>query len=352
MGIRSLPKLIIKVIPTLFITPPNSKQSISTEEIFLQKILDAMQATLRDKLEREESIQSRAHQSKAIAQKKPILKDFSPQTKKNSNPAEVSLPSVAKKTIPIVQSARRIVDSAEHRRKMAEGGFTYVSPAVKSTPSKCEFSASPFSMKDRITRWDFSAFNCDSPQSSREDFLTFIRSFSDRNAEGSDVNRYANMSKEHLKEQYRRHYIPRIETLLADKYFLETYGQKIPFPNEERNQTSYLFLVQDIQVNTEGKTEILSIGITECNEQKILHHCFIHPAKESIPLTGSIKNHFFGNEKDALESTATQVVHGNRRENSRIVQIEREGKLPLIEAHCIDPFSMKSRKVVFYPLTN
>lgn len=222
------------------------------------------------------------------------------------------------------------------RAELTTNGFKYVEGRANKNIAQFKIEDRRIFLKSRIERWE-EVNHYQNP----EEFFDKIRRFQD----SGNISKYANMNDEQLIDQFRRHYIPSISTLLAQDWFIKYYGRKV---KSEDGVKKFLFLVESKLGKAKPVTECLSIGIVQ-GDNPSLFHAFIHPNGEIFDQQSWSFIHHFSVESSSLPQLKnTKIV--DRSTDQICIQNKGDGSLPNISVFHFDPYAKMKREIIFKPL--
>lgn len=328
----SIPELVIRCSPRII---GESGEEIAFSDTTIYVLLENARKFLRDQLLEEEESRKTRQKARNEAKSK---RNHEPQTEPICIPTREETSSAAKSQKNVSNHQQNVTKQSNHSIGTNDG-FIQVrfrnETSSSNTPLKINFNQQ-IPVDPRVLRWD-----CSSDKSS-ETFLNEIKNFTDKNS----TKRYFHMSEEDLIDQQRRHNIPYIEILLAQKWFLKNYALKIHNPEDPFSERYFLLVESFLGKNSLG-VEMLSIGLARNHAEPLLYHCFIHPQEEFLSFES--KNHSFKNLVDTTHTMATRLP-SKRSSLPKITVLDQPDGSRKVRVSGEDSFTSDHRTLVFLPV--
>lgn len=261
-------------------------------------------------------------------------------------PREFIQQSAPAKSRPEIKRKPLSFFDSKYQERMREGGFRLVySPVNRIKQDMVKLAESPVDLHPRVSRWNLSSY---------PDFNGFFReatAFNDLALNGKEY-RYANMKKEQLLDQSRRHYVPGIADLMGQKWFKKNYAYL------QADNTASLLAEDTCQgENPYKRTGWISIGYNSNSigneSSQSIYHLFFHDENEFWSAEG-MRNQVSSPWLIDSSSSKNRVLT-NSKEQVQITSIEEIGnkkRRPVLEIKSKETFTATDRVTRIYPLTS
>jgi hypothetical protein len=227
---------------------------------------------------------------------------------------------------------------AKYQEKMRQGGFRIVIniPMEKTVRSTVKLVEPSVNVHSRVWRWSLASY----PNANA--FFKAATEFQDRALNGMCF-RYAKMNEEQLLDQSRRHYIPGIDKLMSQGWFIKNYTH-----SNAENTISLFAEDKCLGKNTYQRAGWISVGY---KSGQSMYHLFFHD-ENNIWSSDDMLNKPPSTEPIEANSSRKQILT-NKQDPVQIFHIDERGifnRRAILKITSTELFTGNERITCIYPL--